>query len=152
MKNIKKILCPTDFSEASQEAVKAANDLAEKFSAELILLHVVSPVPVPSSTTPPSGFNVAMYQDELKKSAENAIKDMADKYVSKEVHYSGKIIHGSPAERITKTAEEENCGMIVIATHGLTGIKHLVFGSVAEKVVRTSNVPVLSIRAPEKSE
>lgn len=151
MKEIKKILCPTDFSEPSFKAVREAGDLAEKFSAELILLHVVSPVPVPSSTTPPSGFNVALYQEELKKSAEDSIKETAEKYVPEQVHYTGKIIHGSPAERITKTAEEEDCDMIVIATHGLTGIKHLVFGSVAEKVVRTSAVPVLSIRAREKS-
>jgi nucleotide-binding universal stress UspA family protein len=150
MKNIKKILCPTDFSEPSYQAVETASDLAETFSAELILLHVVSPVPVPSSTTPPSGFNVALYQEELKKSAEDSIKDMAEKYISKDVQYRGKIIHGSPAERITKAAEEENCDMIVIATHGLTGIKHLIFGSVAEKVVRTSTVPVLSIRAQGK--
>lgn len=151
MKDIKKILCPTDFSEPSFKAVKAASDLAEKFSAEMILLHVVSPVPLPSATTPPSGFNVALYQDELKKSAENSMNETAKKYIADDVNYDGKIIHGSPAERITKTAEEENCDMIVIATHGLTGWKHMVFGSVAEKVVRSSSVPVLTIRAPEES-
>ncbi|MFO7867153.1 MAG: universal stress protein [Candidatus Aminicenantes bacterium] len=149
---VKKILCPTDFSEPSYKAVKAAGDLAEKFSAELILLHVVSPVPLPSATTPPSGFNVSLYQDELKKSAEKSLNEIKEKYVSSRVNADSKIIHGHPADRITKTAEDENYDMIVIATHGLTGLKHLVFGSVAEKVVRTSSVPVLTIRAPEESE
>lgn len=149
---VKKILCPTDFSEPSYEGLKAANELAEHFSAELCLAHVVAPVPVPMAQSPtvPEAFNVASYRTELEASAQRSLQEVVEQKIPKELRVRQIIGHGEAANEIVRIAEEETADMIVIATHGLTGWRHLIFGSVAEKVVRLAGCPVLTIRVSEK--
>ena len=148
----KKILCPTDFSEPSTRAVKVASELAMHFSAEVCLLHVIAPIPVPvvegADLSP--GFDVPSYQLELETLAERSIKEMLEKMLPKELKVRPLVGHGDAANEIVRIAEEEKFDLIVIATHGTTGWRHLIFGSVAEKVVRLSPCPVLTIRATEK--
>jgi len=144
---VKKILCPTDFSEPSYEALKVANELALNFSAELLLIHVINPIPIVSTPTGPMSFNVSSYQKELEDSAKNSLQDIINQMVAKELKVIPIVAYGIAADEIVSIAEEQNVDMIVIATHGRTGFRHLISGSVTEKVVRISNHPVLTIRA-----
>lgn len=153
----KKILCPTDFSKPSYEALKMANELALKFGARLYLLHVTAPVPIITATgTPmtagigPSEFNVPFYQQELKTSAEEKLRELIKRKISKKLKVQPLVMHGNAADEIVRTAKKEKIGLIVIATHGETGFRHFIFGSVAEKVVRLAPCPVLTIRSRGK--
>ena len=142
----KKILYPTDFSEASYQALKAANELAAHFSAELSIVHVVSPVVQTSPDFAPG----ALALQEMEASAEKSLQEVVKQRVSKELHVRQIVVLGEAADKIIRMSEEEKVDLIVIATHGQTGWRHLVFGSVAEKVVQLAPCPVLTIRAPYK--
>lgn len=147
----KKILCPTDFSDPSFTALKAAEELARHFSAQLLVVHVSPPVPLPYPFPDPgvaSSFDAPLYQQELVKFAENTLKEAVSQRVSPEVPVRTMVVIGDAPTEILRLAGEEHPDLIVIATHGLTGWRHLVFGSVAEKVVRHSPCPVLTIVAP----
>jgi universal stress protein A len=150
----KKILCPTDFSQHSYEALKMADELALKFGASLYLLHVIAPVPIITATgTPmtagigPSEFNVPFYQQELKTSAEKKLRELVKRRIPKKLKVQSIVVHGNAADEIVQMAKREKIGLIVIATHGETGFRHFIFGSVAEKVVRLAPCPVLTIRS-----
>jgi nucleotide-binding universal stress UspA family protein len=146
---LKKILCPTDFSDPSFEALDAASELAEHFSCELIVVHVVPPVPVMATGhMSPATFNVHQYQEEMERSSKKELEDTIAKRVPKGISARGMVLVGNSGDQIVDTAEDENADLIVIATHGQTGLKRVVFGSVAEKVVRLATRPVLSIREP----
>jgi nucleotide-binding universal stress UspA family protein len=151
----KKVLCPTDFSEPSYEALKRAQELALHFSAELCLVHAVDPIPIISAAAAPMStgasaprFNIPLYQQELKEMAEKRLQEVIDKKISKELKVRSMVEHGKAAEEIIRVAEEEKVDLIVIATHGETGFRQLVFGSVAEKVVQHASCPVLTIWTP----
>ncbi len=148
----KKMLCSTDFSEPSYEGVKAANELAVHFSAELCIVHVVASIPVPILDAPstPTTFNVASYQQELEAHAESSLEKVTTRFVSKDLPARRIVGHGDPAGEIVRIADEEKVDLIVIATHGMTGWRHLIFGSVAEKVVRFARCPVLTVRIPKE--
>jgi nucleotide-binding universal stress UspA family protein len=147
MLTVKRILCPTDFSEASKRAISLAVPIAEKFDAEIYLVHVVPAIPhvTPSVT---ARFDVPEYQRLLRSEAEQQLKDVAKSVSS--VKTQQILVDGSASDGILKTAEEKNVDLIVIATAGATGWEHVVFGSVAEKVVRRARCPVLTVRAPAK--
>jgi nucleotide-binding universal stress UspA family protein len=143
----KKILCPIDFSEPSYEALKAANELAEHFQATLYLMHVIQPIPALQS--PMKEFNVAVYQSELEKAAQQSLDTTIGEKTSKSVRLHPIIAHGDAANEVLNAVKKEKIDLLVIATHGRTGLTHLVFGSVAEKVVRHAPCPVLTIRVGE---
>ncbi len=148
---ITKILWPTDFSEPSYEALKVAEEMALHFSAELIITHVVTPIPVIPIHDDPTSFNLPMYEKEMEASAEKSLDRISMGKVSQEVNRRFKVIYGDPATQIVRLATDETVDLIVIATHGLTGWRKFMFGSVTEKVIRMSPHPVLSIRiSPEK--
>ena len=142
---IHRILAPTDFSDVSVETVVRASELAEHFGAELLVAHVIPPVPTLPSD-PHFNFEVPAYQDALRESAERRLSEAVQSLVEQGIRTRTLVTHGDPAREIVHIAEEEAADLIVIATHGLTGWQHLVFGSVAEKVVRTSRRPVLTVR------
>ena len=141
----KKILYPTDFSEPSYEALKAASELALHFSSELCIVHVVSPATAPPAD--PSGSSFLVLQ-EMEKAAKEALNEIVKKRMPKELSVRPIVVVGGAAEEIIQMSKKERVDLIVIATHGQTGWRHLVFGSVAEKVVRLAPCPVLTIRAP----
>ena len=145
---IKKICCPTDFSEPSLEALKAACEMAMHFSAELIMVHVVTPIPVIPIHDDPTSFNLPLYEKEMEQSAEKALKKMQQEKVSSDIQSRTVVIQGDPATQIGNLADTDNMDIIVIATHGFTGWRKFMFGSVTEKVIRYANCPVLSIRVP----
>jgi nucleotide-binding universal stress UspA family protein len=118
---VKTVLCPTDFSEPSQEALKIARELASQVGAGLLLVHVVPVLP-------------ALPNDP--------------NYVLKVPEYE-RLLH-QDADEIVRIAEIEKADLIVIATHGTTGWRRFMFGSVADKVVRLAKCPVLTIRNPQE--
>ncbi|MCF8142339.1 MAG: universal stress protein [Deltaproteobacteria bacterium] len=144
---LKKILCPTDFSDPSFEALEVATELALHFSSELIVIHVVAPIPVIATEyRSPAAFNVQEYQKVMEASSMKVLEEQIGKRIPERVSTRRILSSGDPADQIVNTAENENVDVIVIATRGQTGLKRLVFGSVAEKVVRLARRPVLSIR------
>jgi nucleotide-binding universal stress UspA family protein len=147
------IVCSTDFSEASYEGVKAANELAEHFSAELVLVHVIASIPTmivagPAAPSAPAAFNISSYQAELEASSRVSLQDVIDRMVSAGVKADPVIAHGNAADEIVRISEEKGADLVAIATHGQTGWRHLIFGSVAEKVVRSARCAVLTVQAP----
>jgi nucleotide-binding universal stress UspA family protein len=153
---VKNILCPTDFSEPSFEALKIACELARRFSARLLLMNVVTQVPILPGIFPysvaslgiPKSVDIAMYRKELESSAKDALRDVINKRIAKKIKVMPIIKYGDAAEQILKIADKQKADLIVISTHGRTGWRHFIFGSVAEKVIRLSKHPVLTIRAP----
>jgi len=146
---IKKILCPTDFSEPSCTAVSAAGELATAFSAGLVLVHVVEPLaslPAVSAEGGPFEFDVAAYEQALVSSAAERLHQTALKRLPKGMKVVERVVQGSVAAEIVQTAKEEAADLVVLSTHGATGIRHFLLGSVAEKVIRLAECPVLTIR------
>jgi universal stress protein A len=141
----KKILCPTDFSEPACKAIQAAGELAEQFSSELILLHVVGTVPVLESPTGLAGFDVAAYRQELADAAQTSLTQRAKQYVPASVTARTLVVHGDAAHEIGRVAEEASVDLIVLSTHGESGWRHRLFGSVLEKVLRIADCPVLAV-------
>jgi nucleotide-binding universal stress UspA family protein len=145
------ILCPTDFSPPSFQALETAVDLARYFSAELWVMHVIAPAPPPAPVADASfglSFDLPLFQQELAASSEKALKDLMEQKIPKEVSAHPVLASGDPAREIIREAEDQSIDLIVIATHGLTGWGRLLFGSVAEKVVRLAPCPVLTIKGP----
>ncbi len=146
------ILCPTDFSEPSYQALTAAIELAEHFKSRLLILHVVPPVPhLSPGIAHPQAFDVASYQKELETSSVDALNDLVKNRLSDQMLVKQVVKQGDPAEEIVAAAEVEGVDLVVIATHGLTGWRRFMFGSVTEKVVRMAKCPVLTIRSQKSS-
>lgn len=150
----KKILCPTDFSAPALVALKRAEELARHFSAELIVAHAIPDVSGSHSFPDPQAeFNsdVPLYEPELAIYAENLLKDLVSQQISPDVRTRDLVTTGEPAPEILRIAAQEHVDLIVIASHGETGWRRLVFGSVAENVVRHAPCPVLTIMAPAEA-
>lgn len=160
MPPLTKILCPTDFSEPSYEAVKMGRDLAQRLSAELYLLHVVSPFTAilasegagapPGVMMFPESFDISRFEKQQMDVARKKLQGLIVKKGLKPLVVRPQVVLGNAAEEIVKFAGAKKIGLIVIATHGRSGWHHLVFGSVAEKVIRLAPCPVLTIRPPRK--
>jgi nucleotide-binding universal stress UspA family protein len=147
---VKKILCPTDFSVPAGECIQSAAEMALHFGAELVILNVVPVIP----TLPPDPnyvFKVPEYEQHLHADAEKQLRQIRDELAAKKVNARTILSHGSAAEEIVAAAKREHVDLIVIATHGSTGWKRLVFGSVTEKVVRLAECPVLTVREQAKA-
>jgi nucleotide-binding universal stress UspA family protein len=152
MLTFKKILCPTDFSESSYEAIKTAGEIAFHFGSELYVLHVVSPVPVVPLGAEPSAFNVSLYEQELETSSKKSLEEIIHQLEWKDLKVRLIVLRGNAADEIVRIAQEENVDLIVIATRGRTGLDRFIFGSVAEKVVRLARCPVLTITSQSPAE
>jgi nucleotide-binding universal stress UspA family protein len=153
MLSIKKILCPTDFSEPSYVGLETANDIALHFVAELILVHVVTPPHVyPSYPVGGSGFNPISFVEEMVEESRKRIDEVVKNTISADLAVRSVIQQGNPADQIVDLADSENVDMIVIATHGWTGWRRFISGSVTERVVRHANRPVFTVPAPQKEE
>lgn len=140
------ILVPTDFSEPAEQATLLAVSFAQKFDAKLTLLHVYELPPV-------YGYGEALawpaedYAREAQKSLDAALGKLEVLYPRAE----GALDVGRASERILAIAKDRNVDLIVMGTHGRRGLAHVFLGSVAEKVVRRSPVPVLTV-GPRGSE
>ena len=147
---IQKILCPTDFSENSEHALKYALTLATLSQADLQLFHVVEPITYPQST---EFFEPVLDEGELMMKMEAAYqKQLEDKVAALKEEYpklTGKLVTGNTFLEIIQAARDDEVDMIVMGTHGRTGLAHVLIGSVAERVVREAPCPVLTVKHPE---
>ena len=147
---IKNILCPTDFSEPSYEALKVADELAAHFGATLHIVNVVPLVPIVEAPigVESASFNVASYQQELEGQAKKSLKALAEQRVTKGENVVTDVLIGNAAGEVMRYASEKSMDMIVIATHGLSGWRRFISGSTTEQIVRQASCPVLTIRKP----
>ena len=149
MFKIRRILCPIDLSETSKPAFEYAVALAAQLGAELELLHVYQ---LPAYALPEGGLEILA---GLEMELENRLQQQLDEFVKHSTEPSVKITTvlgtGVPYVEIIRAAKQRKADLIVIGTHGRTGLAHLLIGSVAERVIRTSEVPVLSIRTRQQA-
>jgi nucleotide-binding universal stress UspA family protein len=142
---IRQILAPTDFSESSKQAVAYAYELAQTFGAKLLLLHVVELPVYPVEVFLPSTEGTTLF-DDLERQAHLDLAQLLPKAQDGTVEVRCQAVAGTPYDKIIEVAGAEKVDLIVMATHGRTGLSHLVMGSVAERVVRMAPCPVLTIR------
>jgi nucleotide-binding universal stress UspA family protein len=141
----KTVLCPTDFSVPSEAAVSAAVEVARHFQATLHLVHVVPALPAPTPDLNYT-FRVPEYEAALHAEANEKLKQLAARLCGEGLSPEHSIGHGDAGREIARMASEVGADVIVIATHGETGWRHALFGSVAERVVRLAACPVLTVR------
>ncbi len=149
MENFKKILLATDFSECSELACEYALDLASTFNVPLHVLHVINePVDLRGFYVPHITFD--QLEQEISSGAKRMLDDFCQKHLGDFKNFETSVVSGVPYEEIISAAKEEQSSLIVIGTHGRTGLDHLLFGSTAERVVRGAPCPVMTIRSSVK--
>jgi nucleotide-binding universal stress UspA family protein len=147
MITLERILVPSDFSEYSDQALRYGLELARKFGATLYLLHVVTDPATQAFagdvfTTPPAEvLDQWVVEAEQRLTAVVPDRDRARVRV--------RAVVGSPYSEILQFAEEEEIDLVVMGTHGRGGVSHFLLGSIAERVVRRSPCPVLTVRHPQ---
>jgi nucleotide-binding universal stress UspA family protein len=146
---IKTILFPTDFSQGARAAMDHAISLSKDYDARLILLYVIQDISI-AEWYIPSTLSVTDLVEDMQKSAWQEMDKWAAEAAAKTKNVEKIVMRGVPFVEIIKTAKEKNADMIVIGTHGRTGIDHMLFGSTAEKVVRKAPCPVLAVRIAGK--
>ena len=150
MIQIKKILVPTDFSEPSEQAARYADELAKRYGARIVCVHVSD---IPADLMATSAYYMTgpseQFIEQIRTESKKSLKAFAEK------HFLGAeaetvFLEGRPFVEIIRCARAQKVDLIVIATHGRTGLKHFLFGSVAEKVVRKAPCPVLVVKQKER--
>jgi nucleotide-binding universal stress UspA family protein len=148
----KTILVPHDFSSCANHAAALARDVARVHGARVILLHVAELPPMlgPGATVvPDEGGAPINVKDYAMRSSEAHLEDLCKRLRTDGVDVVGFATLGNVASEIAECAKRENVDLIVMGTHGRTGLAHVVLGSVTEKIVRHSVVPVLTVRVPD---
>lgn len=144
--NLQHILVPTDFSKESHRAIQYAKALAELFGAKITLLHIIVPLATPDLVYGPVAWDVA----KVEESANKHLEELKSSFeFTSAVELDCLVKEGHPLQEISGTAKELNTDLIIVATHGYTGFKHMLLGSVAEKVIRHAACPVLVVREKE---
>ena len=141
-----KILYATDYSKASARALDEAIALAKQNGAELLVLHVIDPVPPYVAGEDIGGADLYMKLEETtKQEAETSMKKLMEKLRKLKVNAKSLLLRGTAHEQIVRTAKSRRANLIVIGTHGRTGLSKLLMGSVANKVVSRAHCPVLTV-------
>jgi nucleotide-binding universal stress UspA family protein len=149
MIDLRRLLVPTDFSKYSDAALKYAGAFAQKFNADVFLLHVVQDLslfyPEAVLVAPAAVPTVQQFLDAARAALDRTLAGL---------QLPGVVVHpcvveGAPYDAIVRFAADKEIDLIVMGTHGRTGLAHLFMGSVAEKVVRKAPCPVLTVRQPE---
>jgi nucleotide-binding universal stress UspA family protein len=148
MKKIKKVLFPIDFSKVSPQIVPWVLLMAEKFDAEIHLLFVSRSFEHLAGVYVPV-VSIENFQSEIIKGAETKIEEFANTNFKGYPTCKTKVTVGDAAEEILEYIEKEKIDLVVMGTHGRKGLERIVFGSVAERVIKMSPSPVLSIHPPE---
>ncbi len=139
------ILVAVDFSDSSDNAFQMALSMAKSYSARLIVLHIINePVDMRGFYVPHISF--AELESEIKEGAEKMMESFCNDHLADFDNYESLVVSGLPYEGIIDQAEKNSADLIVIGTHGRSGLDHVLFGSTAEKVVRKSHIPVLTVR------
>ena len=147
MAGIKKILYATDYSKASSRALAEAVKLAKQNRAELLVVHVIEPAPFVAGEEEFSSAEMyTKLEDLAKQEAQASMGKLIARLKKMKVKAQGLLFKGSVDDQIVKVAKSKKADMIVIGTHGRTGLSKLFMGSVAGKVVSSANCPVLTVR------
>lgn len=148
MNNVQRILVPVDFSETSKRALEYANFFAQRFDAKLDVLHVWRPSEYAGDEM------VVFTRSEPELTLSTFLRNHADQQLTgflQGVPHSNRMLEsGEPAQVIARVAGEGRYDLVIMGTHGRTGLSHVMMGSVAEKVVRLAPCPVLTYRTPTK--
>src|SRR6266498_1556444 len=144
MTTAQRFLVPVDFSEYANQALEYAIGLASKLGARLTLLHVIQPLPL-------AGVDMGVtlpytYIQDLEAEITNSMQAYLERVTEAGLEGEIAVVHGVPFQEILETAKTQQVDLIVMGTHGRTGLQHVLLGSVAEKVVRLASCPVLTIR------
>jgi len=151
MSELRKVLCPVDLSPDASHAAEEAAALAKSLGAELLLLHVMSepslafgePLLAPGDAT---SFTLPVLADDYRREMDSRLTRLGNKLRAQGLSVSTLLMRGTPHEAITSAADQEHADLIVMSTHGRSGLSHLLLGSVTERVVRTAKVPVMTLR------
>jgi nucleotide-binding universal stress UspA family protein len=140
---IKKIMVPIDFSDCSQEALQYAGSLAQLFGAEVMLLHVIE--------SPVYGVDLTLMQpgetSDLRRKLSEMIEHAVDQMKAIGVTAEGRFVTGFPSVEIIKAVKEHGADLVVIGTHGRTGLAHILLGSTAERVIQRASCPVVTVKS-----
>ncbi len=137
--NVQHILVPIDFSASAEQALDCAVGLAQQFQARLTLIHVIY-IPVTTEV------NISAYFADMEASARQGIATHQKRVEGKGLAVDTVVVYGTPFREIVDTAKTKQVDLIVMGTHGRTGVPHLFIGSVAERVVRLAPCPVMVTR------
>ncbi len=148
---VKTILVPTDFSDAANAAVRCAAGLAETFGSSLTLLHVVEDVVLKGLTADVGASAAHRLQDDATRDAIARLDRALHEPPLNRTGVNRAVIVGNPFDAILRYADQHHVDLIVIGTHGRTGLAHVLLGSVTERVVRTAPCPVLTVRTCQHS-
>jgi len=138
---IKKILVPVDFSEPSEQALEYALDFAKPFKAEITLLFVIKPLYYAG--------DLGLLLEEQQRTGREELARLERRVRQRGLKCRTLVLRGAPFREIVDAARKQKVDLIVMGTHGRTGLSHLVMGSVADRVVRTAATPVLTVQ-PQK--
>ncbi len=149
MSQLRTLLCAVDFSEPSEHALRHAVALAAALGAELHVAHVYA-VPVYAL---PDGALVAgpQWAARIMSEAEQQMQALLKRVDTQGVKVSSHVVEGAPHEEIPALAARLDADLVIVGTHGRTGLTHLLLGSVAERIVRTAERPVMTVRPPATS-
>ena len=148
---MEKILVPVDFSDHSRVALSYAREVAALYGSSLQLVHAIEDPVYPYFYAPAGGFSMANQLEELRTKTDEALDKILEESQGPAVSYEKFVVTGRPATEITRCAEEHGADMIVIATHGLTGLERFLVGSTAEQIVRLATCPVFTVKSFGKS-
>jgi nucleotide-binding universal stress UspA family protein len=148
---IRSILLPTDFSECGNYALSYAAPLARMFGASMICVHVIEPmVPTLGYSGMTEPLPIADIADQLEDSAERELPKIAECEECAGLEIEELIVHGEAASEIVRVAKDRKVDLIVVSSHGRTGLGRILFGSTAEAVVRHAPCPVLVVKPPQE--
>lgn len=139
---VQRILVPVDFSEFSENALAYAIELSNLFGATLDVIHVHPLTVYAAPPLLPAPTLIGQFREDTERALRQFLDDFGQKHG---VEVSGKVVDGAPHVEIVRLSEELGADLIVMGTHGRTGVRHALMGSVAERVVRMASVPVLTV-------
>lgn len=148
MIQIKRLLAPTDFSESSKQALHYALEFARGFNTELHILNVVEPVVYPAEMF--SQVGMIDVESVLEKSSKEEMEIWLKDIPTDKRPITTAVEHGRPFAEIIRYAQEHQIDLIILGTHGRSGLDHFLLGSTAEKVIRKAPCPVLTVRPQER--
>ncbi len=145
MKEIKTVLLPVDFSDSSELLTEYALTFGTRFAAKVLVLHVVSTLDDFTGLYLPH-ISLETVMAEVYRSAKKSLNDFCLKYLEGKIQYESILAKGDAYREILKTADEKEVDVIIMGTHGRSGLDHLIFGSTIERVLRGARCPVLTVK------
>ncbi|RLA04717.1 MAG: universal stress protein [Gammaproteobacteria bacterium] len=138
----KHVLAPLDFSDPSMKSLDAAVELAKSYEGKVLIAYVAEPAPF----SPELVVSADGYEKKVTEKAQKRLEEICQKHIADGVETSYQICFGNPYDEIIDLANSKQVDLIVMATHGHSGLRHLLIGSTTEKVVRAATCPVLTMK------